>query len=126
MTHDNELIVRNFIREWDDPAPDAAKLAAYFTEDAVYHNMPVQPVNGRAAIEQTLGGMYTRMVSKGWDVLHLVTEGDTVLTERVDHFEVGGKPVDIEVMGVFELRDGKIAAWRDYFDLGRFQAQTQA
>lgn len=125
MTHDNELIVRNFIREWDAPAPDAGKLAEYFTEDAVYHNMPVQPVNGREAIQQTLSGMYSRMTSKGWDVLHLVTDGDTVLTERVDHFEVGGKPVDIEVMGTFELRDGKIAAWRDYFDLERFRAQTQ-
>ena len=23
------------------------------------------------------------------------------------------------VMGTFELRDGKICAWRDYFDLGQ-------
>jgi limonene-1,2-epoxide hydrolase len=29
--------------------------------------------------------------------------------------------VEVKVMGVFELRDGKIAAWRDYFDLAGFQ-----
>ncbi len=26
-------------------------------------------------------------------------------------------------MGAFELRDGKICAWRDYFDLAQFQRQ---
>jgi len=25
---------------------------------------------------------------------------------------------------VFEIRDGKIAAWRDYFDLATWQRQT--
>jgi limonene-1,2-epoxide hydrolase len=26
-------------------------------------------------------------------------------------------------MGIFELRDGKIAGWRDYWDLGQFERQ---
>jgi limonene-1,2-epoxide hydrolase len=29
-------------------------------------------------------------------------------------------------MGTFELRDGKIAAWRDYFDLNQYMSQLQA
>jgi limonene-1,2-epoxide hydrolase len=28
-------------------------------------------------------------------------------------------------MGTFELRDGKIAAWRDYFDLNTYMSQLQ-
>ena len=124
MTYDNESIVRNFLAEWDAPQPDAAKLGAYFTDDAIYHNMPVvEPVKGRPAIEQTLGGMTERLPSKGWETIHLVVDGDVVLTERIDRFEAGGKPIEIEVMGTFELRDGKIAAWRDYFDMGRFREQ---
>jgi limonene-1,2-epoxide hydrolase len=27
------------------------------------------------------------------------------------------------VMGTFEVRDGKIAAWRDYFDLNQYMQQ---
>jgi limonene-1,2-epoxide hydrolase len=40
-----------------------------------------------------------------------------VLTERVDVFEAPGKRIELPVMGAFEVRDGRIAAWRDYFDL---------
>jgi len=29
------------------------------------------------------------------------------------------------VMGTFEVRDGKIAAWRDYFDLNTYMSQLQ-
>jgi limonene-1,2-epoxide hydrolase len=123
MTHDNSAIVTAFCREFDVPAPDPGKLGAYFTEDAVYHNIPMAPVSGRAAIEAVLGGMAGSMLSSGWEVKHQVATGDVVMNERVDRFKVGDKTIAIPVMGVFELRDGKIAAWRDYFDLAMWQKQ---
>ena len=43
--------------------------------------------------------------------------GNTVLTERVDVFHLPKGTIDLPVMGTFEVRDGKIAAWRDYFDM---------
>jgi limonene-1,2-epoxide hydrolase len=46
-----------------------------------------------------------------------------VMNERTDRFKIGPKWVEAPVMGIFELRDGKIAAWRDYFDLAGFQKQ---
>ena len=45
------------------------------------------------------------------------------MTERVDNFLVGDKRVSVSCMGVFELRGGKIAAWRDYWDLQQFERQ---
>ena len=120
---DNAEIVRNFCAEWDAPAPDGERLAAYFTEDAFYHNIPMEPITGRANIVAALTGMGGAMVSKGWDVLALAAEGDTVMTERIDKFDAGGNAVALPVMGVFELRDGRIASWRDYFDLATFQKQ---
>jgi limonene-1,2-epoxide hydrolase len=63
------------------------------------------------------------MLSRGWEVLHQVAAGNVVMNERVDRFKVGDKEITIKVVGVFELRDGKIAAWRDYFDLGMWQKQ---
>ena len=120
---DNAGVVRNFCAEWDAPAPDGERLAAYFTEDAFYHNIPMEPIRGRANIVAALTGMGGAMVSKGWEVLALVAEGDTVMTERIDRFDAGGNAVALPVMGVFELREGRIASWRDYFDLGDFQKQ---
>jgi limonene-1,2-epoxide hydrolase len=34
-----------------------------------------------------------------------------------------GQWLDLPVMGVFEVKDGKIAAWRDYFDAQMFEKQ---
>jgi limonene-1,2-epoxide hydrolase len=50
-------------------------------------------------------------------MLNLACNGDVVFTERVDRMSIGGNKVAVPVAGVFEVRDGKIAAWRDYFDM---------
>ena len=44
------------------------------------------------------------------------------MNERTDRFEAGGRWIEIAVAGVWELRDGQIALWRDYFDVGQFNA----
>jgi limonene-1,2-epoxide hydrolase len=46
------------------------------------------------------------------------------MNERVDRFTMpDGKTIAIRVAGVFEVRDGKVAVWRDYFDLAEFNNQ---
>ncbi len=92
-----------------------------FTEDAIYHNIPMQAVRGREGIRGVLAGFLAPAQEVQWDVLNLAVDGDVVLTERVDKFKVNGTWVEIPVMGVFELIEGRIGAWRDYFDLGQVQ-----
>ena len=59
-----------------------------------------------------------------FEIKGIAAHGNLVLTERVDRFVVNGKPVALPVMGAFEVRaDGKITAWRDYFDLAQFTKQ---
>jgi limonene-1,2-epoxide hydrolase len=41
----------------------------------------------------------------------------------VDRFIFGDRALSIPVMGAFEIRDGKISAWRDYFDMASFTRQ---
>ena len=53
-------------------------------------------------------------------MLAIAADGNTVFAERVDRIDAGGRHVDLPVVGVFELQDGKIAAWRDYFDLATY------
>ena len=50
--------------------------------------------------------------------------GNVVLNERVDRVTMGGKEIALPFAGLFEIRDGKIAAWRDYFDFATWQRQT--
>ena len=46
-----------------------------------------------------------------------------MLTERVDVFVLPNVTIELPVMGTFEVRDGKIAKWRDYFDLNQYMTQ---
>ena len=117
-----EDVVTAFMNEFDAEHPDADALIAYFTEDAVYHNMPMEPAEGIEAVGEALKGV-SQMTSRGWEVVHQAANGNIVLNERVDRFLMGDKEVAVQVCGVFEVRDGKIARWRDYFDLDSFQKQ---
>ena len=117
---DAESIVREFCAAWSKLDADA--LIGYFTDDAVYHNMPMEPLRGRDAIHAFLAGFLAGVTFAEFEFLNLVASGDVVMTERVDHFELGGKRAGFPVMGIFELRDGKIAAWRDYFDMAQVTA----
>lgn len=116
---DNEALVRDFIAAW--PRLDPDELASFFTEDGVYHNMPLAPVAGRENVRGFIAGFLRGWTSTDWEVLNLISQGDLVIAERVDRAMVGGKAVDLPCCGVFELRDGKIRAWRDYFDLGTWR-----
>ena len=50
---------------------------------------------------------------------------DRVLAERVDYFTMNdGRKVVLPVNGVFEVRDGKITRFSDYFDLADFEKQS--
>ena len=46
-----------------------------------------------------------------------------VLNERSDRFQIGNHTITLRVMGIFELADGKITAWRDYFDMNQYMSQ---
>lgn len=117
-----EQVVRSFCAAV--PRRDVKELAGYFTDDAVYHNIPIAPVTGRAEIEATLAQFITPATSAEFEVKALATSGNVVLTERVDRFEIGGKRIELPVMGAFEVTaGGKISAWRDYFDMQQFTSQ---
>jgi limonene-1,2-epoxide hydrolase len=102
-------------------SPD--ELLDFFTADAVYHNIPVDPVHGHDGIL----GMINMFLAPGshieFRVRNIAADGAVVMTERVDVFELPGKTIELPVMGTFEVRDGKIAAWRDYFDLNQYMSQ---
>jgi limonene-1,2-epoxide hydrolase len=111
-----------FVAAW--PERDAAKVASFFSKNAVYHNGPMEAVRGRDAIEVTLAGFMSMGGRVDVDIIHIVAEGAIVMTERVDHVIGTEKTKSLPIMGVFEVHDSAITAWRDYFDPSQFTSQT--
>ena len=116
-------VVRRFCAAWSDNI-EAAELAAFFTDDAVYHNIPFAPIIGREAIAKTIAS-FIRPGPPGIEgiefrVLNIAADGPVVMTERVDVFTLPDRSFELPVMGTFEVTDGKINAWRDYFDMNQF------
>lgn len=128
MTPDQ--LVTQFCAEWIEPDP--AKIAEYFADDAVYHNIPMEPVIGRDAIREFIAGFIVAFGGIDFRVHRQVTDGGqspnaeessgVVMNERIDVFTLNGVVVELPVVGVFEITDGKITTWRDYFDMAPIQA----
>ena len=111
----NEGIIRDFIAAWS--RLNTEELVAYFCEDGVYHNMPAGPVSGIEALNGFIGAFISGWDKTDWEILNVLVDGDIVVVERLDRTIAGGKSVDLPCCGVFEMRNGKIAVWRDYFDM---------
>jgi limonene-1,2-epoxide hydrolase len=118
---DPDRIVRDFSEAWG--RADLEQIMDAFAEEAVYHNMPMEPLKGKPAIRAGIESFF-KMSPKGIDfeIIHQVSSGNVVMNERVDTFEgEDGSKTSAPVCGIFEVDDaGKIAAWRDYFDMGAF------
>jgi limonene-1,2-epoxide hydrolase len=116
--------VKKFCDAWSDGDLDA--LMAFFADDAVYHNIPIDPVTGVDTIRATIAGFTQGVEKVEFRVDNIAADGDVVLTERVDVFHLPGNTIELPVMGTFEVKDGKITAWRDYFDMQQFMSQMQS
>jgi limonene-1,2-epoxide hydrolase len=113
-------LVTAFVAAWN--RRDLPAIEATLAPDVVYHNIPMAPVAGREAVMASLTPFVGACSEIDWRILNLaVTDSGVVLTERVDDFVMAGGRLSVRVMGVFEIRDGLIAAWRDYFDPAELQ-----
>jgi limonene-1,2-epoxide hydrolase len=125
-------LVRRFCAAWGRKAA-TADLAAFFTDDAVYHNIPFDPVTGREAIAKYVDSFIrpgkaaaagvVPVESIDFRIINIAANGPVVMTERVDVFTLAGKSFELPVMGTFEIKNGKISAWRDYFDINQFTSR---
>ena len=115
---DNVQTIKDFIAAWSNL--DSDELVGYFSEDGIYYNMPTQPVQGKEQLKQFIGSFISNWTKTNWDTLNIIGEGDVVIAERLDRTEVGDIKVDLPCCGVFEMEEGKIKVWRDYFDMGTY------
>jgi limonene-1,2-epoxide hydrolase len=123
MATENERVVDEFCKTWTTLNID--KVMEFFTDDAVYHNIPLKPAKGKAEIRKTIDGFMPGTTKIEFKILTTASAGATVFNERVDSFIVNGNHVAVPVAGVFEISGGKIKAWRDYFDLATYVSQLK-
>ena len=117
VPEDAERVVRDFCATF--AKHDAEALRPFFTDVVVYHNMPMDPAVGIDAAVAFIDGFFAMCDGMVIETVNLAVRGNLVLTERVDTFTVGQTEAALPVMGTFEVRNGRISAWRDYFDLAQ-------
>jgi limonene-1,2-epoxide hydrolase len=116
-------IVEAFCRAWEDVDIDA--LLGFFADEAVYHNMPMDPIVGRDAIADVIRSFTAGSDRIEFEIVNIAADGPIVLTERIDRFFRADRTVELPVMGTFEITDDHIVAWRDYFDLEQYLRQVR-
>jgi len=96
---------------------DWRKVADLFAEDGALKSMMIAPVVGREAIYQRIAAL-----GKGLpdgvtlDVAHIGVIDGLVFIERTDRFVYNGHAGSTPVVGVLDIRDGKVREWREYYD----------
>jgi limonene-1,2-epoxide hydrolase len=93
---------------------------ALTTDDLVYQNVPLPPTRSRAAARKLLRTFIHPSAGFEVEMHNIAAEGGVVLTERTDVLIRGRFAASFWVCGTFEVRDGRIAVWRDRFDFADF------
>ncbi|MEI7915267.1 MAG: limonene-1,2-epoxide hydrolase family protein [Mycobacteriaceae bacterium] len=100
-------------------AQDIDGAGAVLDENLVYENVGFPTIRGRARAMKLFRGMEGRARFEV-KTHRIAVNGATVLTERTDALVFGPVRLQFWVCGVFEVRDGRITLWRDYFDMFDF------
>ena len=111
----NETAICEFIEAWSRLDPD--ELLNYFIEDGRYCNMSTSPVTGHKNLRQFIARYIQSWETTDWEILNLLADVAIVMVERINHTVVAGSPAELPCFGIFEMENGKIKVWRDYFTL---------
>jgi limonene-1,2-epoxide hydrolase len=72
-------------------------------------------LRGRANVVDMWAGVFRNFAQVKFETVNQAVNGDLVIAEQIHGLSLPGKPLaPIKNVAVYEIRDGKIAAWRDY------------
>ena len=115
----SDTLIRRFLAAWE--RRDTRFIIDSFTDDAVYHSIPLSPIVGKAAIAAFVSG-FADVPPGRLEIHHQISSGSIVMNERTDSITINGKAVVLPICGVFEIEGGRIRAWREYFDMAPAKA----
>lgn len=125
--NETERVVLDFVHAAYGQSMDVDAMTALMADDFVWQlHVPLSPtVVGRDAARAELekhSALSTGMI-EGSEIRTVVSDGDTVVVERVDVNAMGGVTVTFHVTAIFEVRDGAITHWREYWDASHVAKQ---
>ena len=110
----NVALVNEFCRTWKAPL-NLEKIGSFLTEDCVYRPLETAaPIKGRQAIVEGLKKMLASASKAEFEVVQTFARGPIVFNERFDRFTMPQRSINWHGVGVFMIRDGKIAEWSDF------------
>ena len=121
----NHATITAFCEIWPQvwESQDLQLMLDYFTDDIIWQDIPGESRSGKQACVDFMMPFVKRAKYFRMEPRNIVANGDIVMLERVDYLELKGVDTVLPVVAVFEMADGKIRQWRDYFDLNMFERQ---
>lgn len=118
VTTEAERIVDRFLAAWE--RADVDELLDYFADDAVWQPGPMKPAVGKRALREAMLEWLRGAAGVRTEVHHTVSDGTIVMHERTDRYTLRARETATTAAAAFEINNGKITAWREYFDLSPF------
>jgi limonene-1,2-epoxide hydrolase len=96
---------------------DLTTADAQLDDNLVYENVGFPTIRGRARAIKVFRKLQRPSFGFEAKIHRIAVNGPVVLTERTDVLAVGPVRLQFWVCGVFEVHNGRITLWRDYFDM---------
>jgi limonene-1,2-epoxide hydrolase len=113
MSVDNDTLVRDFMNVFE--RKDADLLVPFLHPRIVFRNYGDAELVGSTAVVEMWRGVFANFDKVRFETLNQAVNGEVVIAEQIHGLGLPGRPVaPIVNMAVYEIRDGLIAAWRDY------------
>ena len=113
--NETEIVVK-FLKAFE--AKDYDTALTYISSECQYINPPpIDTVVGPEGVRGVLEPFFTPVLKNDFIIRNESTSGNVVFMERLDRHQLPDKWVELPVTGVFEVNEGLITYWRDYFDL---------
>jgi limonene-1,2-epoxide hydrolase len=126
-TEKNVDLTREFLASLS--AKDIDAVIDAFATEIFYHNLPLEPLNGKDEVRAFWEPFAANIRSYRIEHKELEGRGNRVYSERMEYFDMepDGTHIELPVAGVFEFNDdGKIVNWREYWDASTWTSQGGA
>ncbi|HYN33274.1 MAG TPA: limonene-1,2-epoxide hydrolase family protein [Ilumatobacteraceae bacterium] len=98
-------------------AMDFDTALTFLSDDVEYTNIPIGTVYGHWGVRQVLEPFFAPIRENEFLISRRAASGEVVFIERLDRHRLDFGWRELPVNSVFEVHDGKVTVWRDYFDL---------
>ena len=108
-------VVAAFIQAFE--AMDFEAALSFIAPECEYTNVPMGSAKGPEGVRSVLEPFFAPIDENDFVIHRKAVEGKVVFYERLDRHRLGDSWRELPVIGVFEVQDGLITLWREYFDL---------